>query len=1113
MSELIDHSQRLRALIAIDSTLLVEAGAGSGKTALMAGRIVYLLSQGVEPRRIAAITFTELAAGQLLARIRGFLDRALRDEMPLELQAAFPSGLSEAQSARLAAARERLGELTATTIHGFCQQLVRAYPVEADIDPGAAVMDAQAAELAWRDLMDEFLRECLEAADEDSALVAFVEAAGPTLGTEIDRITGFLRRNRTAQPVAAEVTAERLERLRAAVEALADWLRERPCSEQTTADLVAELHQLVQGYQSALQHGATPAALITLAYNPPRCSAHTQKLTFRKWGRQGKWQIAAATNGLPKAAGTGLSREGEVLYEAAGAACTALQGAIASAAFASLAESFRPLLTRYQAYKRAAALLDFDDLLLTACALLRDPTHEPVRRALSERYRHVLVDEFQDTDPVQVEILWRLCGEGDTATPWRERVLRPGALFCVGDPKQAIYRFRGADVATYVAARERLRAADPGCILEITANFRSYEPILDWVNERFALPLAAAGQPGFQPLAATRMPPDDTPRVVRLAVAVAAEEKLRPNECREAEARRVAELCRRLVGSYPTQEGRRQRACRPGDIALLAPSGTELWRYERALEAQGIPVASQAGKGFFRRQEIQDLIAVARVLADAGDTVALGALLRGPLVGLTEEALLDIVDGLPPPENCAGPARLTLWTEPALVNHVLARETLEILQALAARATATTPFELLAQAVDELRVRPLLMHRHPGGAERALANVELFLEMSQPYAARGLFAFAADMRARWEDAEATMEGRPDAQEQAVHLITMHSSKGLEWPIVIPVNTVGERRAPGGLLLDREHQGIHYYLGAFRPDRYQSALEEEKAEQAREQLRLLYVAFTRAEQLLVLPQLSSDEPGWFGLLDLRLNELPALDDGSWESALPGHVPEHANDQDRMTFCREAQRIQAISRRLVWRQPSRHEPNDDAVATAEVERSVAAEQAPDPANTTPGGAVRGTLLHKLMEEVLTGEVGADAATLQTRAVELLAQRLPAESPAVGCSPMELAEVVLRTLALPAVAALRARLLAEVPVYDYQKADEAVIETLVSGIADALAINDDGTIEAVLDWKSDIAPSARLRRLYREQVRAYLAATRANRGLVVYMSLAEVDEVTAD
>ena len=1114
MSELVDQQQRLQALTAIDSTLLVEAGAGSGKTALMAGRIVFMLAQGIQPGLIAAITFTELAAGQLLTRIRGFLERTLRGEIPPELRAAFPQGLNEDQRAALAAARERLGELTATTIHGFCQQLVRPYPVEADIDPGAAVLDASAAELAWQDLLNAFLRERLDAADESDPVAAFVAATGAGSAAELARIAGFARRNRTAQAVAVTMAPRRLEHLQEAVSALAEWTRMRPCSEESTASLVDELRDLVQAYREALQRGASPTALMTLACDPPRCSAHTRQLAFRRWGRQGKWQSAAVTSGLSKAAGTEFSREGEALYQAVGSACADLQGAVACAAFARLAEAFDALLERYQAYKREAALLDFDDLLLTARRLLRDPVNETVRSALSGRYQHILVDEFQDTDPVQVEILWRLCGQGAPETPWQERTLRPGALFCVGDPKQAIYRFRGADVATYVAARERLRAADPGCILEISANFRSYRPLLEWVNERFAAPLAADGQPGFQPLAATRDAADNGPHVARLVIEVeSGGEKPRPNEHRDAEARRAAELCRRLIGDYPIRTGVRQRPCRAGDIALLAPSGTELWRYERALEEQGIPVASQAGKGFFRRQEIQDLIAVTRVLADARDSVALGALLRGPLVGLTEEELLDIVEQLPRPE--AGAARLTLRTEPSAVRHTLARETLASLQALAAQAIATSPFELLAKALDELRVRALLLQRHAGGAERALANVELFLEMSKPYAARGLFAFAADMRERWEDTEAAMEGRPDAQEQAVHLITMHSAKGLEWPIVIPINTMIERRAPSGPLLQRGGEWIHYYLGPYRPERYIQALDEERAEQRREQLRLLYVAFTRAEQLLILPRSREAQGGWLDLLELRLDELPALDSGVWNSELPKREPQAVNRQDRAVFAAETQRIQEAHRRVVWHRPSEHGSDDDYDDIGgEDEAVVLAAPEPVARASAERGALRGTLLHKLLEEVLTGEVSEDSRTLRARAAELAAQLAPgSDSLALSDSPEALAELVRRALGLSAVAALRPRLLPEVPIYARLRTDGSDgTQALISGVADALALDEDGAIEAVVDWKSDIAPDQRARRHYREQVRTYLDASGAKRGLIVYVSLAEVDEITA-
>jgi CRISPR-associated exonuclease Cas4 len=226
-----------------------------------------------------------------------------------------------------------------------------------------------------------------------------------------------------------------------------------------------------------------------------------------------------------------------------------------------------------------------------------------------------------------------------------------------------------------------------------------------------------------------------------------------------------------------------------GGIALLAPTGAELWRYERALEQRGLPIASQAGKSLFRRQEIQDLLALARALADAGDTLAFGALLRGPLVGLTEEELLDITDALPPhPDHAEAPQRFSMLTNIDYVAHPLARRTLAILQDLRRRARATTPALLLAEAVERLAVRPALAGRESDRSARAAANVEAFLERARPYGVRGLKKFVRDLAREWRDGVPHNEGRVDAEGDAIEIITIHSAKGLEWPVVIPINT-------------------------------------------------------------------------------------------------------------------------------------------------------------------------------------------------------------------------------------------------------------------------------------------------------------------------------------
>ncbi len=301
-----------------------------------------------------------------------------------------------------------------------------------------------------------------------------------------------------------------------------------------------------------------------------------------------------------------------------------------------------------------------------------------------------------------------------------------------------------------------------------------------------------------------------------------------------------------------------------GDIALLAPSGNDLWRYEEALEARGIPVSTQAGKGFFRRQEIQDLIALTRVLADPRDTLALGALLRGPVVGLTDEELLDLVDGLPrDPEWPDARQKLRLGIDVAHVAHPVAREVIGYLQVLARRALGTTPHDILSQAVDAIRLRPVIRQRHDGHAERALANVDLFLEMSRPYAVRGLRAFARTMKAAWDGRTRTVEGRPDAQEEAVSLFTMHASKGLEWPVVIPINTATRTKAVSGALVDRPANCLYCPVFGVRPAGYEDALDRERREVGNERVRLWYVAATRARETLVLPRFRdpSDQSSW------------------------------------------------------------------------------------------------------------------------------------------------------------------------------------------------------------------------------------------------------------
>ena len=1116
-----DDDARRAAIAVHDRSFVVEAGAGSGKTAVLAGRIAMLLAEGVVPRSIAAVTFTEFAASELLIRVREFVGALADGDIPTPLRVALPDGLSEDQRRDLVAASDALDEITCSTIHGFCQRIITPYPVEADIDPGAAVMDRDQAELASREITDAWLRE--ELTGEVDGLLAELVLRNPDGTVALIRtILDHFRRHRAIAHDAPQDLALLAAAFREGADGFDAFVSDADAEEPETAVIASQFRELAEAVEAALPV-ETPANLVSLLLTAPHPDLCTQAGGFRKYQKKGKWRAGAQLTGLSQADGDRLNDLASTHYARCCGAWMAVQQAAASHVLAALIPLVRPVMDRFRDYKRSAALLDFDDLIFSARDLLRD--HDDVRRALAARFTCVLVDEFQDTDPLQTEIFWRLCGDPTAecdAADWTTFTLRPGALFLVGDPKQAIYRFRGADIAAYVRAREAFRAQAADGVLSIATNFRSCAPIMGYVNDRFERLLSEEnGQPGFQALDPFQPARAEGPSVAALDIAVADENgKANARQQRDGEAEAIAEMCARLIGSESIRdpESGEQRPCRAGDIALLAPTGSDLWRYEEALERRGIPVATQAGKGLFQRQEIQDLIAVTRVLADHRDTLALGALLRGPLVGLSEEELLDIVWALPRRDDAPDELpRLDLGVAPDAVTHGHARDVIEKLQALRLKVNATTPHALLSEAIDVLRVRPILLQRHRGQAERALANVDLYLSFSRGYAVRGQRAFAEAMTAAWSDEARAVEGRPDAQEEAVALYTMHAAKGLEWPIVVPINTMTWVRATGTAVTDRAGGGFYCSVLGVEPSGYAAARNDEKAELDRERVRLWYVAATRARELLVLPRLDVDaaRTAWVSLVDLALPGLTALD-------LDRHPPEVGvvetgaeNEQTREVFAVEAAAIAEHQRSIVWRAPSRDEGAAGPVVREELPAILVTDGDGAPAEsdataTIQGGRERGLILHKLIEEVLSGETAETMPALVARAETLIrALGCPVtDDPAQGLAPAELAGCVVRALSLPEVAVLRPELLPEFPVYASTLTEEH--EEVTTGVADAIAFGPDGAPQVVIDWKSDLDLAPETLEHYRAQVRAYLDATGAERGLIVALTSGTVISV---
>jgi CRISPR-associated exonuclease Cas4 len=790
MTQLADQAQRIRALTDLAATLLVEAAAGTGKTSLLAGRALCLLARRVPPGEIAAITFTEFAAGELRERVARYLDEMVSGTVPEELRIAFPDGPAKEEREALAEARKRLDELTCTTIHGFCHMLLRIYAVEAAIDPGAEILDAAQADLAFQTIFERWLRDRLDRVEASDPIARTAEYDPIHAEALLGDFAEFRRRHRTARPLPANIERGDDVPFGDSVASFRRWFNSVGGPAAAEQD-ITELEQLAEHFQGEFDPVPGFDGLWALAH-PPRVSIMRRNgLDLLNYRRLGVWKGAKG-----KVDGSRLAEEAGRHYDACAAAFRRLVGKIATAIISAFSAETDELMARYETFKRNAAVLDFDDLLyLTRDILRRDGL---MREAASRRFGRVLVDEFQDTDPIQAEIVFLLTGEGEPARRWHEQALRPGRLFMVGDPKQAIYRFRGADIATYRLAREAVERQFPGNVLRVASNFRSCDDILQHINRCFETPLQGQ-ETGYVALESTRSAAEHgLPCVAKVRIAVIPDSRV--DDIRDVEAAIVAETCARLIGNIRVRRAdRATHLLTAGDIALLAPTGTELWRYERALEEATLPFSSQAGKNFFRRQEVQDLVALVRTLADPRDTIALGALLRGPLIGVTEQELLDLAEALAAQgKGVDPPPRLNLRTDPATIPHPLVRETLAILRELRLRVRSVAPAMLLAEAVERLNMRAVLVARSPDQASRALANVDAMLEKARAYGVRGVRQFARDLDEEWSRRLSHEEGVVDADEHAIKIVTIHSSKGLEWPVVIP-DQYGFGRASAGAI--------------------------------------------------------------------------------------------------------------------------------------------------------------------------------------------------------------------------------------------------------------------------------------------------------------------------
>jgi ATP-dependent helicase/nuclease subunit A len=849
------HAARIRG-----RDVIVTAGAGSGKTRTLVARYLSLLEDGCSPRQILAITFTEKAAREMRNRARRIVRaRAEASTTPPERATwtALEAGMDGA----------RIG-----TIHSFCAEVLRAFPAQAGVDPEFEVVEEGVSAMLRQQAVDQALAWAVQSPDAAPLFASFSPRA-------LERVLSFLLERRLDAQAAITADIGDSGRWREAVLLrLQAWI-DSPEVAAPLADLqhLADDGSLLQdagpkladqvtafltdwqAIQTALAaRDAFAGATLLFALRRNRMSLQAGKKTSQARACLNSLRDSYTAHIAPWLGGD----------DPKDTAPDPAAEAAFSADLPRLAALFGQAQTAYRQCLDERFALDFDDLEQKALDLLRIPE---VRGKWQAELSAILVDEFQDTNARQRDIVDALLG--DTA----------GRVLVVGDARQSIYRFRGADVTVFRSMGKSITARG-GESVELDLTFRAHEGLLrtldpllgpimgqgDDPDRSFAVPYTAMTADRPEPRAGVRSP------FVELVVGVGDNaDAARPQAARVL-VRRLIEL--RQEGQLASWE----------DVALLFRASTGFAPYEDALEDAGIPFVTVAGRGFYDRPEVRDLLNMLQALATPWDDLALAGLLRSPAFGLTDAALyqLRVGNGELRSIRSALLGDLSALGPPDQVVAERARQFLESLEPLVDRLPVA---ELLKRALDQSDYRAALAsahHRYWRNVDKLLADAHA----SQLVRVRAFLDYVRTLR----DVGAREGEAPVEADGAVRLMTIHKAKGLEFPWVVLADASRQIRNPSqpayvlpdtGLVFtgDRsEGSSLAYRLAKWMDD------EQSDAEDSR----LLYVATTRAQEKLVVSGHITNSrgtwrvDGWLKYLletaGYDLNAV-AVASGQWQSA--------------------------------------------------------------------------------------------------------------------------------------------------------------------------------------------------------------------------------------
>ncbi|MBC7844795.1 MAG: UvrD-helicase domain-containing protein [Gemmatimonadaceae bacterium] len=1030
-----DQDARDRIAQDLVTNLIVEAGAGSGKTTALVGRMLQHVMRGTPVEQLAAVTFTRKAADEL------------RERFQLALEDAARNGASDAMTqARCAGALRDLERGFLGTIHSFCARLLRERPIEVGLDPQfVEIADADVEPMNrefWRRWIDTMRRE-----GDDDVAALYACAVDPTdLHDAFRTVMQYHDVEFVATEVARPDPASCLEHLQRLMARAAEMRAIAPPSGRQDALMLTldrlQFHQGVSDWSDPII-GCT--LLETLSEN--RC-----KITQLLWaetpvGKKAAKELETAfLDFFTNVASPMVERWREYRYPIV---MRVLQRAVRD----------------FAQERHDNGTLGFDDLLFLCAKLLRE--HRQVRNELGARYRYLLVDEFQDTDPVQAEVCLLLASEASEGSDWQAVTPRAGALFVVGDPKQSIYRFRRADIQIY--ERVKARFGEFGATLALTANFRSTNAIGALVNRAFAavLPVkATAQQAAFSPLETQHDGSGaHTAGVFRYVLA----SESRSNDALiEQDAECVAAWIATRIAAGES----------PGGFLVLTDQRRPITAHARALASRNIAVTT-TGADLMQEYELDELMIVLSALADPTNPVLVAATLEGLFFGLSPADLLSAKrDGL----------LFSIATPAAGAEHPV-REALAVLRRWWEFSQLHPTDVLLERIFDDTGLLFLAAGSELGDARAgALLHLVETVRASAVVGRSGLIDAIAVLQQLLEceaDDAPLRPGRTDA----VRVMNLHKAKGLEAEIVIlasPVNrTVHEPMvhvtrsahggATGGLLI-----GIKSGSSITRiaqPVGWSAMQAEEAAFAHAEADRLRYVATTRAKRALVIGQAVTtgkspkpDTSMWRPLaatadvlapepLDIPITTLPE------RRTLDGDVASYAAQVDSA-----AQAVALASRASVHVQ----------TVTGRVKGETSDDE-PLPRRQRESGRTWGTAVHRCLDALVRGRRGAS--------LHAFVRAVVADEGLDDTASHRL-QLLLDDVASSArwrAATEAGSLQSELSVMLAEPGDAGVLVT--EGVIDLAVVGAAGW--RVIDWKSDRASTEQWSRLaptYERQVARY-------------------------